>query len=87
MIMHGYCYSFKFLEGVPKIIRGSLCSYVIGESGPYINRNLEARVPDFIRKWGPGVPKIGGPHFYMTPGLHSQERNRSSGLYSSKYST
>ena len=30
MIMHGFCYSFEFLEGV---IRGSPFSYVIGDPG------------------------------------------------------
>jgi hypothetical protein len=28
---------------------------------------MGTRVPNFISLWGPGVPKRGGPHLYMTP--------------------
>ena len=45
----------------------------MGIRGPHIHMIIGTRVPIFIGIWGPGVPKVGGPHFHMTPALQNRQ--------------
>ena len=51
-----------FHEGVPII------TVTMGIRDPQNNSIMGTRVPIIPGNWGPGVPVLGGPHFYLTPG-------------------
>ena len=50
-----------FHKGVPII------TVIMGIWGPQNNSKIRIRVPIIPGKWEPGVPVLGGPHFYLTP--------------------
>ena len=42
----------------------------MGIRDPHNKSKMGTQVPTIPGKWGPGVPVLGDPHFYLTPGLH-----------------
>ena len=53
--------------GVLKSLKDPHITRVVGTPGPHIPRDRGAPCPHITRDMGTGVPKLGGPHFTITP--------------------